>query len=832
MKLGMPTNIRAEDGTRESYQLAFGKMDNDGSKSIDVHELLRFCGHRKRRSHSGKSSRRTSAGATPARSGRTSPLRGSGGGGKGGGGGDHEKKRKLTFVEIKEIFATLDKNGDGNITHAEFIMGMKKNPWVATKLGMPTNVRQEDGTRESYQLSFGKIDNDNSKSIQFSELCRFFGYYEDGELVSDWSQQSMGGNSGDSYKSYISGSSRTAVSTPMAPARTAPGVAPTAPLVFVPPPTAAAKSQEGAAHAQLTALEVINMFKTLDRNGDGELSHAEFLKGIKMNPLIGEKLGMPKDVRAEDGTRDSYQLAFGQIDNDGSKTIDLSELLEFYGHLNMQKTQLSSLLMLCGYDSRAIRLIFGRAGMLSASVSSVSSVEVDVDINWAPGANGALTEVSREARRAEMMRKKKREAFLRRMAAETPGMLSASSQGLMSASGTPMSASGRSNYSTGSGEFSTGTGTGTIVSNLYTPGGYSTVDDQGSATETRLVEREDKRLSARNPSAASLLNNPEKWLSSTEQRLQTKSRGADIKEQSRLSRVGEEILSTGRDRDVLGPRGSSGTGGTLVSNSAACANAGQDTRATSGADARKSTAGSLRMTDRAMPSRDEQEADLIFDEAASHWENGEYSQAEAKYKHALRLDPNHVLTLCSYGVLLYDVRRDHESAEKMYKRALNLDPQNVNTLCNYGWLLHDVRRDHDAAEQLYKQSLRLDPNHVMTLCNYGALLHEYLHDIKGDLVDVEKMYEKALRIDPNHIDTLNNYGLLLHKTKHDYDGAEEMYRRVLRLDNNQVDTLCSYALLLKDIRHDMPHAKQLVRRAQSLDPQHPWLQQNAEAFAH
>jgi Tfp pilus assembly protein PilF/Ca2+-binding EF-hand superfamily protein len=831
MKLGMPTNIRAEDGTRESYQLAFGKMDNDGSKSIDVHELLRFCGHRKRRSHSGKSSRRTSAAPTPARSGRTSPFSGSGGGGKDGGGGDHEKKRKLTFLEIKEIFATLDRNGDGDITHAEFITGMKKNPWVATKLGMPTNVRQEDGTRESYQLSFGKIDNDNSKSIQFSELCRFFGYYEDGELVTDWSEQS-----GDSFKSYISGSSRTAVSTPMARAHTAPIVAPTAPPVFVPPPPAAAKSQGGAAHAQLTALEVINMFKTLDRNGDGELSHAEFLKGIKMNPLIGEKLGMPKDVRAEDGTRDSYQLAFGQIDNDGSKTIDLSELLEFYGHLNMEKTQLSSLLMLCGYDSRAIRLIFGRAGMLSASVSSVSSVEVDVDINWAPGADGALTQVSREARRAEMLRKKKRELFLKRMAAESPGMLSASSQGLMSASGsvtgTPMSASGRSNYSTGSGEFSTGTGTGTIVSNPYTPGGYSTVDDQGSATETRLVERENKRLSARNPSAASLLNNPEQWLSSTEQRLQTKDRRGDVKEQSRLSRVGEERLSNGRDREALGPRGSSGTGGTLVSNSGAGANAGQDTRATSGADARKSTAGSLRMTDRAMPSRDEQEADLIFDEAASHWENGEYSQAEAKYKHALRLDPNHVLTLCSYGVLLYDVRRDHERAEKMYKRALNLDPQNVNTLCNYGWLLHDVRRDHDAAEQLYKQSLRLDPNHVMTLCNYGALLHEYLHDIKGDLVDVEKMYEKALRIDPNHIDTLNNYGLLLHKTKHDYDGAEEMYRRVLRLDNNQVDTLCSYALLLKEIRHDMPHAKQLVRRAQSLDPQHPWLQQNAEAFAH
>ena len=28
----------------------------------------------------------------------------------------------------------------------------------------------------------------------------------------------------------------------------------------------------------------------------------------------------------------------------------------------------------------------------------------------------------------------------------------------------------------------------------------------------------------------------------------------------------------------------------------------------------------------------------------------------------------------------------------------------MDTLCNYGWLLHDVKRDYDAAEKLYKQA--------------------------------------------------------------------------------------------------------------------------------
>ena len=507
---------------------------------------------------------------------------------------------------------------------------------------------------------------------------------------------------------------------------------------------------------------------------------------------------MPTDVRAEDGTRDTYQLAFGNIDNDGSKTIDLTELLEFYGHLGLEKSNLTNLLMLCGYNADAIRDIFGRAGLMSASVSSLSSMtEHEIDHDW-QGVN-AVSQVSREQRRAEMLRKKKREHFLRRMADEAERSLSSR----------PHSASSRHSTGSANAGYDSATGTG-----AHTPA-YA-ADHGGSASRR---DREKQRMEERTPSAASLLNNPEKWLSSTEQRLKEKDRA----EPARLSMVGEEKA----------PRPGSGSdrlssGGVVMPSRERASDSGG---VGAGMADRKSSAG-LRQTERAMPSKDEQEADLIFDEAAAHWENGEYSQAEAKYKHALRLDPNHVLTLCSYGVLLYDVRRDHESAEKMYKRALNLDPQNVNTLCNYGWLLHDVRRDHDAAEQLYKQALRLDPNHVMTLCNYGALLHEYLHDIKGDLVDVEHMYQKALRIDPNHIDTLNNYGLLLHKTKHDYDGAEEMYRRVLRLDNNQVDTLCSYALLLKDVRMDMPHAKQLVRRAQSLDPQHPWLQQNAEAFAH
>jgi len=291
------------------------------------------------------------------------------------------KERKLRFKEIQEIFQTLDKNGDGSISHAEFITGLKKNAWVADKLGMPSHIRQEDGSRESYQLCFGKIDNDNSKSIEFKELCAFFGYHDDGDLISDWSESSH---------SPAATASASASEAPPASERSSPRPSPFQPSS---PPTPA--SREHARHGsrrkpsapkvkalpaitytsapKLTALELINIFKTLDLNGDGEVSHAEFVKGLRKNPTIAEKLGMPTDIRAEDGTRESYQLAFGQIDNNDSKSIDLTELLEFYGHLDLEKDKLHGLLMLCGYDEDAIQIIYGRAGLLSEQLSEHSA---------------------------------------------------------------------------------------------------------------------------------------------------------------------------------------------------------------------------------------------------------------------------------------------------------------------------------------------------------------------------------------------------------------------------------------------------------------------------
>jgi len=85
----------------------------------------------------------------------------------------------LSFDELQDIFKILDKNGDGVISHIEFIKGLKQNPGIANRLGMPAHIQQEDGTRDRYQLTFGEIDADDSKNIDFEELCRYYGVQRD-----------------------------------------------------------------------------------------------------------------------------------------------------------------------------------------------------------------------------------------------------------------------------------------------------------------------------------------------------------------------------------------------------------------------------------------------------------------------------------------------------------------------------------------------------------------------------------------------------------------------------------------------------------------------------
>ena len=75
---------------------------------------------------------------------------------------------------LLRVFDAIDKNGDGLLSRAEAIKAVRKDEAVATLLGLPQHLRQEDGSRDSFEELFQAIDRDISKSIERDEFIAFF----------------------------------------------------------------------------------------------------------------------------------------------------------------------------------------------------------------------------------------------------------------------------------------------------------------------------------------------------------------------------------------------------------------------------------------------------------------------------------------------------------------------------------------------------------------------------------------------------------------------------------------------------------------------------------
>ncbi|KAJ1487616.1 hypothetical protein T484DRAFT_2207523 [Baffinella frigidus] len=80
----------------------------------------------------------------------------------------------LTREEAEAVFAALDTNADGAISQIEFVKGLRKNSALAMLLHLPTHIEQESESRTIFQLAFGSMDKDDSKTIDLSEFLAFY----------------------------------------------------------------------------------------------------------------------------------------------------------------------------------------------------------------------------------------------------------------------------------------------------------------------------------------------------------------------------------------------------------------------------------------------------------------------------------------------------------------------------------------------------------------------------------------------------------------------------------------------------------------------------------
>ena len=86
-----------------------------------------------------------------------------------------------------------------------------------------------------------------------------------------------------------------------------------------PPKTDEAKAQQARA-----------AFLKIDKNKDGSLSRAEVITAVRAEPEIRSLLGLPAQIKQEDGTRDAFEQVFQAMDVDSSKKIDEQEFVAYF----------------------------------------------------------------------------------------------------------------------------------------------------------------------------------------------------------------------------------------------------------------------------------------------------------------------------------------------------------------------------------------------------------------------------------------------------------------------------------------------------------------------
>lgn len=229
--------------------------------------------------------------------------------------------------------------------------------------------------------------------------------------------------------------------------------------------------------------------------------------------------------------------------------------------------------------------------------------------------------------------------------------------------------------------------------------------------------------------------------------------------------------------------------------------------------------------------------------AFEHHQAGRLQQAEALYRQALQLAPNHPDALYLLAQLSHQAGNDaaafeliqrairvkpgdpfmHDNlgslyraqhrlgeAEASFRRALELKPDFAGAHYNLGVTLQDLGRPLEA-ERSYRRALALKPDHADAHYNLGIVLRD-----QGRLSEAAASYAQALKVDPDFADAHYNLGLVLQDAGR-MSEAGACYAQALKLNSQLAKAHNNLGIVLQDLGR-ASEAEASYRRALEIDP--------------
>jgi tetratricopeptide (TPR) repeat protein len=188
---------------------------------------------------------------------------------------------------------------------------------------------------------------------------------------------------------------------------------------------------------------------------------------------------------------------------------------------------------------------------------------------------------------------------------------------------------------------------------------------------------------------------------------------------------------------------------------------------------------------------------------------GQFGEAAKHLAQALKINPQSVEALTTYGNALLEQKRYGDAVEVLH-RAIGLQPQNPHALLYRGLALAETGK-HSEAISDFDRVLRIDPNSVFALHNRATALIA-IKRYKETLPNVMAV----LRLAPDFVPNLSNYAILLNQDKK-YGEALSVLDRLLTLEPNNADFINLQGLALMGLnRHE--EALTAFRKVVALKP--------------
>jgi len=178
----------------------------------------------------------------------------------------------------------------------------------------------------------------------------------------------------------------------------------------------------------------------------------------------------------------------------------------------------------------------------------------------------------------------------------------------------------------------------------------------------------------------------------------------------------------------------------------------------------------------------------IFKSAVIHQNKKNFSKAREIYEKLLKTNPQNLVILQNYAILLSQIKAFKKS-EDIFKKCLKIKPKDPLLLYNYGKFFHD-QKIFDKAVRFYKESFNFDNKNYLAVYNIGNI---FLSESKFD--QAIEFFKKAIEINPSNPRAYNNMGIA-HKRVGNFNGALEFYKEAIGRDNDYVDAHVNYATML------------------------------------